>query len=265
MKGRCRRPDLGILRRPRHARSPASTSILRRVEYVAVMGDRGSASRRCSTWWRGSKYRRWFDQTRRRGTDDARRRCANDPSPHASRFRVPGVSRAAYLTVSQNVALPLSLLGGVGGEAQSRVTAMLAAVGLSERGDERASECPEVNCNASRSPAPLVACAADSVLPTSPRATSTGKRGTGAESLARTDQGQQRRAVFSSRTRRLAARTCDRISAAHGNRLARNCATPSSLTSRAADRSSLVKAGPIRRCRQLRPWPSPHGRDNSFS
>jgi len=45
-----------------------------------------------------------------------------------------------YLTVSQNVALPLSLLGSVGTEAQSRVMAMLAAVGLSERGDSVPSE-----------------------------------------------------------------------------------------------------------------------------
>ena len=34
-----------------------------------------------------------------------------------------------YLTVDQNVALPLSLLGNVGTEAQTRVAVMLAAVG----------------------------------------------------------------------------------------------------------------------------------------
>ena len=38
-----------------------------------------------------------------------------------------------YLTVGQNVALPLSLLGNVGTQAQQRVVATLAAVGLSER------------------------------------------------------------------------------------------------------------------------------------
>jgi putative ABC transport system ATP-binding protein len=45
-----------------------------------------------------------------------------------------------YLTVSQNVALPLSLLGVVGTSAQSRVAAMLAAVGLGDRGDGMPSE-----------------------------------------------------------------------------------------------------------------------------
>jgi putative ABC transport system ATP-binding protein len=45
-----------------------------------------------------------------------------------------------YLTVSQNVALPLSLLGIVGTQAQSRVAAMLAGVGLAERGAGMPSE-----------------------------------------------------------------------------------------------------------------------------
>jgi putative ABC transport system ATP-binding protein len=45
-----------------------------------------------------------------------------------------------YLTVGQNVALPLSLLGNVGTEGARRVTAMLAAVGLSDRGDSMPSE-----------------------------------------------------------------------------------------------------------------------------
>jgi putative ABC transport system ATP-binding protein len=39
-----------------------------------------------------------------------------------------------YLTVAQNVALPLSLLGVGGVEADARVASMLAGVGLSERG-----------------------------------------------------------------------------------------------------------------------------------
>ena len=39
-----------------------------------------------------------------------------------------------YLTVAQNVALPLSLLGVAGAEADARVASMLAGVGLSERG-----------------------------------------------------------------------------------------------------------------------------------
>ena len=39
-----------------------------------------------------------------------------------------------YLTVAQNVALPLSLLGVAGSEADARVAGMLAGVGLSERG-----------------------------------------------------------------------------------------------------------------------------------
>src|SRR6202790_4430082 len=38
-----------------------------------------------------------------------------------------------YLTVAQNVALPLSLLGIAGAEADARVAGMLAGVGLSER------------------------------------------------------------------------------------------------------------------------------------
>jgi len=39
-----------------------------------------------------------------------------------------------YLTVSQNVALPLSLLGVAASEADARVAGVLAGVGLSERG-----------------------------------------------------------------------------------------------------------------------------------
>ena len=45
-----------------------------------------------------------------------------------------------YLTVSQNVALPLSLLGVTNQETESRVAGMLAAVGLGERGDGMPSE-----------------------------------------------------------------------------------------------------------------------------
>jgi len=39
-----------------------------------------------------------------------------------------------YLTVAQNVALPLALVGTPAGERDARVQAMLAAVGLGERG-----------------------------------------------------------------------------------------------------------------------------------
>jgi len=39
-----------------------------------------------------------------------------------------------YLSVAQNVGLPLSLLGGDGGESSRRVAAMLSEVGLGERG-----------------------------------------------------------------------------------------------------------------------------------
>lgn len=45
-----------------------------------------------------------------------------------------------YLTVSQNVALPLSLLGVTGQPAERRVAAMLAAVGLGARGTGMPSE-----------------------------------------------------------------------------------------------------------------------------
>jgi putative ABC transport system ATP-binding protein len=45
-----------------------------------------------------------------------------------------------YLTVGQNVALPLSLLRVVGAAAENRVAAMLAAVGLGERGAAIPSE-----------------------------------------------------------------------------------------------------------------------------
>jgi putative ABC transport system ATP-binding protein len=45
-----------------------------------------------------------------------------------------------YLTVSENVALPLSVLGVDGPKAQNRVAAMLAAVGLGDRGDGVPSE-----------------------------------------------------------------------------------------------------------------------------
>jgi putative ABC transport system ATP-binding protein len=39
-----------------------------------------------------------------------------------------------YLTVAQNVALPLSLVGATGGAAAGRVDALLSAVGLADRG-----------------------------------------------------------------------------------------------------------------------------------
>lgn len=45
-----------------------------------------------------------------------------------------------YLTVGQNVALPLSLLGVDAAAATSRIAAMLAAVGLGERGASMPSE-----------------------------------------------------------------------------------------------------------------------------
>jgi putative ABC transport system ATP-binding protein len=45
-----------------------------------------------------------------------------------------------YLTVAQNVALPLTLLGISGPDAERRVGAMLAAVGLGERGASTPSE-----------------------------------------------------------------------------------------------------------------------------
>jgi putative ABC transport system ATP-binding protein len=45
-----------------------------------------------------------------------------------------------YLTVAQNVALPLTLLGVGGPEAERRVDAMLEAVGLGERGASTPSE-----------------------------------------------------------------------------------------------------------------------------
>ena len=45
-----------------------------------------------------------------------------------------------YLTVAQNVALPLALLDRRGPEADARVAQMLAAVGLADRGASRPSE-----------------------------------------------------------------------------------------------------------------------------
>jgi putative ABC transport system ATP-binding protein len=45
-----------------------------------------------------------------------------------------------YLTVGQNVALPLSLLGVVGPTAETRVTAMLAAAGLGDHDSAMPSE-----------------------------------------------------------------------------------------------------------------------------
>lgn len=45
-----------------------------------------------------------------------------------------------YLSVTQNVALPLSLLGVADDEAERRVAAILAAVGLAERGVSRPRE-----------------------------------------------------------------------------------------------------------------------------
>ena len=45
-----------------------------------------------------------------------------------------------YLTVARNVALPLSLLGMTGSDADARVTSMLAGVGLDGRGDSMPRE-----------------------------------------------------------------------------------------------------------------------------
>lgn len=45
-----------------------------------------------------------------------------------------------YLTVARNVALPLSLLGMTGSEADARVTSMLAGVGLDGRGESMPRE-----------------------------------------------------------------------------------------------------------------------------
>jgi putative ABC transport system ATP-binding protein len=45
-----------------------------------------------------------------------------------------------YLTVTRNVALPLSLLGMTGSEADARVTSMLASVGLDGRGESMPRE-----------------------------------------------------------------------------------------------------------------------------
>jgi len=45
-----------------------------------------------------------------------------------------------YLSVAQNVALPLSLLGMASGEADARVTGVLAGVGLDDRGDSMPRE-----------------------------------------------------------------------------------------------------------------------------
>ncbi|MDQ6923733.1 MAG: ABC transporter ATP-binding protein [Pseudomonadota bacterium] len=45
-----------------------------------------------------------------------------------------------YLTIAQNVALPLSLLGMTGSDADARVTSMLAGVGLDGRGESMPRE-----------------------------------------------------------------------------------------------------------------------------
>ncbi len=45
-----------------------------------------------------------------------------------------------YLSVAQNVALPLSLLGVAAGETHQRVTSVLASVNLADRGESMPSE-----------------------------------------------------------------------------------------------------------------------------
>lgn len=62
--------------------------------------------------------------------DDARTRFRRD---HVG-FVFQAFHVLAHLTVAQNVALPLALLGRAGAESRARVAAMLAAVGLGDRG-----------------------------------------------------------------------------------------------------------------------------------
>ncbi len=62
--------------------------------------------------------------------DDARTRFRRD---HVG-FVFQAFHVLAHLTVAQNVALPLALLGRAGAEAGALVAAMLAAVGLGDRG-----------------------------------------------------------------------------------------------------------------------------------
>ena len=60
-----------------------------------------------------------------------------------------------YLSVEQNVALPLDLLGVIDPERSRRTREMLAAVGIVPLAERHAREiCPAAKCSASRSRAP---------------------------------------------------------------------------------------------------------------
>ena len=77
-----------------------------------------------------------------------------------------------YLTVAQNVALPLSLVGVARAKADAAVAVMLAAVGLAQRSGAGRASFPAANCSGSRSPARW-STGRDSCWPTSPPAIST--------------------------------------------------------------------------------------------
>ena len=110
-------------------------------DYVAVMGESGSGK---STFLNliagldhpdaGAIALDGFDLT---GLDDDRRTALRRTQMG---FVFQAFHLLPYLTVAQNVALPLLLNGSLDGTADERVTAMLSSVGLADRGVSKPSE-----------------------------------------------------------------------------------------------------------------------------
>ena len=103
-------------------------------EYVAVMGESGSGKSTLLNLIAGLDR----PDAGRISFDDADLAALDDDALTALRRRAIGFVFQAfhvlpYLTVLQNVALPLALLGVTGDDAETRVREMLSGVGLADR------------------------------------------------------------------------------------------------------------------------------------
>ena len=131
---------------------------LRRGEYLAIMGESGVGKSTLLNLLAGldqpDSGRVWLEGADlSRMDDDAntllRRRCVG--------FVFQAFHVLPYLTVEQNIALPLELLGVAEPERAQRTAQMLEAVGISAAGASLpARACPAASCSASRSRRALV-------------------------------------------------------------------------------------------------------------